>query len=96
MESIRVIARAEAREGKADELKQLLRQLVLPTRSEPGCRYYEFLESHLPGVFYFHELWDSKGDLNTHARGAHFLAIMAEAAKLVKTPMEVNLLTEVE
>jgi quinol monooxygenase YgiN len=96
METIRVIARAEAREGKADELKLLLHQLVLPTRSEQGCRYYEFLQSHIPGVFYFHELWDSKADLHAHARGRQFLEIMAEAEKLVKVPMEVNLLTEVE
>lgn len=96
METVRVIARAEAREGKADELKQLLRKLVLPTRSEQGCRYYEFFESQIPGVFYFHELWDSKADLNAHAHAPRFVEIMAAAEKLVKHPMEVNLLTEIQ
>jgi quinol monooxygenase YgiN len=96
METIRVIARAEAREGHADELKQTLRQLVLPTRSEHGCRYYEFFESQIPGVFYFHELWDSKSDLNAHAGTPRFHEVMAAAEKLLKVPMEVNLVTEVE
>lgn len=96
METVRVIARAQACDGKADELKQLLRQLILPTRSEHGCRYYEFFESNLPGVFYFHELWDSRADLTAHSRTPRFLQIMAEAEKLVRVPMEVNLLTEVQ
>lgn len=96
MEIVRVIARAEAREGKAEELKQVLRKLVMPTRAEQGCRFYELFESNLPGVFYFNELWNSQADLNAHARNAHFLAVMAQAKELVKVPMEVNLLTEVE
>lgn len=96
MEPVRVIARAHALDGKEEELKQVLRQLILPTRSEQGCRYYEFFESSVAGVFLFHELWDSKADLQAHARGARFLEIMAAAGKLVRTPMEVNLLTEVQ
>jgi len=96
MEPVRVIARAHALDGKAEELKQLLRQLILPTRSETGCRYYEFFESSVPGVFYFHELWDTKADLNAHAHGTRFIEIMTQAEKLIRTPMEVNLLTEVQ
>ena len=96
IEIVRVIARAEAREGKAEELRQVLRTLVMPTRSEQGCRYYELFESKLPGVFYFNELWNSQADLDAHARSAHFNAVMAQVKELVKVPMEVNLLTEIE
>lgn len=95
METIRVIARAEAQPGKAEELKTVLQQLVLPTRGEQGCRYYEFFESQLPGVFYFHELWETKADLTAHARTPRFLEVMAQAEKLLKVPMEVALVTEV-
>ena len=95
MAIVRVIARAEAREGKSDELKSLLRKLVTPTRSEQGCRYYELFESNLPGVFYFNELWNSQEDLEAHARSSHFTEIFGKAKELLKTPLEVNLLEEV-
>lgn len=96
MEIVRVIARAVARDGKADELKQLLRTLVMPTRAEQGCRYYEFYESNLPGVFYFNELWNSLDDLNAHGSTPRFQEVMGKASALIREPMEVNLLTEVE
>jgi quinol monooxygenase YgiN len=96
MEHVRVIARAVAREGKADELKTLLRQLVTPTRGEKGCRYYEFFESNLPGLFYFHELWESQADLDAHADSAHFKEIIGKSEALFAEPMEVNLLTEIQ
>jgi quinol monooxygenase YgiN len=96
METVRVIARAEAREGKADEVKALLRQLILPTRGEKGCRYYELFESNLPGVFYFNELWQSQADLDAHAASSHFTEIFGKVKHLLKLPLEVNLLQEVE
>ncbi|HWT67298.1 MAG TPA: putative quinol monooxygenase [Terracidiphilus sp.] len=96
MEIVRVIARAEARDGKAEDLKLLLRSLVMPTRAEQGCRYYEFFESNLTGVFYFNELWNSLDDLKAHASTPRFLDVMAKAKELLRAPMEVNLLSEVE
>lgn len=96
MEIVRVIARAEAREGKAEELKLLLRTLVMPTRAEQGCRYYEFFESNLPGVFFFNELWNSEVDLKAHGSTPRFNEVMAKARELIRVPMEVNLLTEIE
>ncbi len=96
MEQVRVIARAVAREGKANELKTLLRKLVFPTRAEHGCRYYELFESNIAGVFYFNELWQSKEDLDAHAQSKHFTEMMGEIKDLLQEPLEVNFLSEVE
>lgn len=96
METVRVIARAEAAEGKAEELKQLLVKLVLPSRSEQGCRYYELFESNQPGVFYCNELWNSKADLEAHAATPHFNAVMAQVKQRVRVPLELNILTELQ
>jgi quinol monooxygenase YgiN len=96
MTTVRVIARAEAREGKADELRSLLRGMILPTRSEKGCHYYELFQSNLPGVFYFNELWESQSDLDAHARSKHFTETFGKAKHLLKVPMEVNMLEEVK
>ena len=96
MPEVRVIARAVARDGKAEELKTLLRGLIAPTRAEAGCIYYELFESNLPGLLYFNELWESQAHLDAHAASRHFTEIFGKAKALFSEPLEVNLLTAVE
>jgi quinol monooxygenase YgiN len=97
MEKVRVIARALARDGKADELKALLVKMVKPTRAEDGCIYYELLESNIPGLFYYNELWQSKAHLDAHAASKHFTEILGGGVKeLLKEPLEVSFLHEVQ
>ena len=96
MPEVRVIARAVARDGKAEELKTLLRGLIAPTRAEAGCIYYELFESNLPGLLYFNELWESQAHLDAHVASSHFTEIFGKAKALFSEPLEVNLLTAVE
>jgi quinol monooxygenase YgiN len=96
MPVVRVIARAVAREGKADELKRLLSGLVQPTRAEAGCKYYELFESSVPGIFLFNELWESQAHLDAHVASSHFTEIFGKAKALFSEPLEVNLLSIVE
>jgi quinol monooxygenase YgiN len=96
MAIVRVIARAEARDGKAKELKALLSKMVMPTRLETGCRYYELFQSDKPGVFFFNELWNSDADLKAHTKSAHFIEQFGKAKDLMKSPLEVHFLSEVE
>jgi quinol monooxygenase YgiN len=96
MAEVRVIARAEASDGKAEELKNLLKQLVAPTRTEKGSLSYEFFESNLPGVYFFVERWASQEDLAVHAGAERFKAVIAKAAGLVKIPFEVNIVKAAE
>ena len=96
MAELRVIARAEARNGSADELKSLLGGLVKPTRAEAGCKYSELFESNLPGVLYFNELWQSQAHLDAHAASGHFKEIFGKAKPLLPVPFEVGLLKSVE
>jgi quinol monooxygenase YgiN len=96
MDPVRVLARATAREGKANELKALLRKMIMPTRAEQGCRYYELFESSVPGVFFFNELWHSKEDLDAHTESKHFTEVFDQAKELLQEPIELNYLSEVE
>jgi len=38
MAEVRVIARAVAQEGRENQLRELLRGMLAPTRTEHGCR----------------------------------------------------------
>jgi quinol monooxygenase YgiN len=96
MAEVRVIARAVAREGKAEELGTLLAGMVAPTRIEAGCTFYELYTSNISGLLYFNELWESQAHLDAHMATSHFTTIFAKAKELLAEPLEVNLLTEVE
>jgi quinol monooxygenase YgiN len=55
MDEVRVIARAVARAGKENLLRNALVGMLMPTRAEQGCRLYQLYESNNRGLFYFYE-----------------------------------------
>jgi quinol monooxygenase YgiN len=96
MAEVRVIARAVARKGKADQLKALLQGMLAPTQAEPGCRLYELYESGERGRFYFYELWESQAALEHHAASSHYKHLELVVGDLLEEPFEVNILKEVQ
>jgi quinol monooxygenase YgiN len=95
MTNVRVIARAVARKGKEDQLKELLQGMLAPTRAEPGCKLYELYESGEQGRFYFYELWENQAALERHAASPHYKHLELIARDLLEEPFEVNILKEV-
>jgi quinol monooxygenase YgiN len=85
MAEVRVIARALAREGKAEELGTLLAGMVAPTRIEEGCKFYELYASNIPGLFYFNELWESQAHLDAHRAAVVWVACSQACRYLKKT-----------
>ncbi len=58
---------------KLAEAQGYLRQLVEPTRAEPGCRTYEVHRSKDdPRSFLFYEQYDDEAAVDTHRASAHF------------------------
>ena len=72
MTKVRVIARAVARKGKEDQLKELLQGMLAPTRAEPGCRLYELYQSGEQGRFYFYERWENQAALEQRGKTANW------------------------
>ena len=95
MAEVRVIARSVARSGKENQLRELLRGMLAPTRAESGCTLYELYESNSPGRFYFYEIWESQAALDRHAASAHFKHLEQTVGELVQTPFEVNILERI-
>jgi quinol monooxygenase YgiN len=92
MAEVRVIARSVARSGKENELRELLRGMLAPTRAESGCKLYELYESDSPGRFYFYEIWENHAALGQHAASAHYKHLVRTVGELIETPFEVNIL----
>jgi quinol monooxygenase YgiN len=95
MTKVRVIARAVARKGKEDQLKELLQGMLAPTRAEPACRLYELYESGERGRFYFYEWWENQAALEQHVASPHYKRLASIVPDLLEEPFEVNILKEV-
>ena len=94
MAEVRVIARSVARRGKEEQLRELLQDMLAPTRAESGCKVYELYESDSKGRFYFYEIWESQAALDRHAASPHYRHLAQTVGELVQEPFEVNILEE--
>jgi quinol monooxygenase YgiN len=92
MAEVYVIARSVARKGKENQLRELLRGMLAPTRAESGCKLYELYESDSNGRFYFYEIWESQAVLDQHAASPHFKHLEQTVGELVQESFEVNIL----
>jgi quinol monooxygenase YgiN len=95
MAEVRVIARSVARKGKENQLRELLRGMLAPTRGESGCKLYELYESDSKGRFYFYETWESQAALDQHAASAHFKHLEQTIGELIQEPFEINILERI-
>jgi quinol monooxygenase YgiN len=95
MSEVRVIARSVARSGSENQLRELLRGMLVPTRAESGCKLYELYESDSKGRFYFYEIWESQAALDQHAASPHFKHLEQTVGELVQEPFEVNILESI-
>ena len=83
-ETIRVIARLQAKPGKADELRSLAAALLAPTRREAGCTRYELLENDAePAELTFVEEWQDGTVLNAHLATAHVQSELSRCPDLL-------------
>ena len=81
MDSVRplhVVAMLHARPGSEEELRELARGLLDPTREEPGCLRYELFEDPAdPAALTFVELWESEAHLQAHLETPHLIQARA-------------------
>ena len=67
----------EAVQGREEELAGMLKELIGPTRSEPGCLGYELNASReKPGVFLFYEKFADQAALDAHINSPHFQSFL--------------------
>jgi quinol monooxygenase YgiN len=92
MDEVRVIARALARTGKEEQLRNTLVGMLTPTRAEQGCSLYQLYESSNRGLFYFYEEWESQDALDRHTETPHYKQLAQNIRDLLDGTFEVNAL----
>ncbi len=72
MASVRVFARAKAKAGKEEQLREVLLELVKASRTEDGVELYELFETTEGGEFLFSEMYGGREEFEIHSSSDHF------------------------
>jgi len=81
MPDVDVIAVIIAKLGSASKVESALRDLVAPTRAEPGCISYELYGSAASDTTFFTiEKWRTQADLDAHVQTPHIHAALEATA----------------
>jgi quinol monooxygenase YgiN len=92
-----VIAQYRAREGEAGRVAEALRNMMAPTRAEPGnLDYQAFRDLKDPSLFVLYERYAGEDAFEAHRASPHFatwlagtvLPALADRVRLDLTPME--------
>ncbi len=90
-DTLRVVARVQARPNKVNELLSVLSSLVEPTRKEPGCLSYELLQNNEdPADFTLIEEWQSNTALESHFGTKHFKDALVKFPNLVAAEPDIR------
>lgn len=83
MASVRVFARALAKAGKEEQLRELLLELVKASRTEDGVELYELFETTDGGEFLFNEQYAGHEEFEEHKSSDHVRSALASARPLM-------------
>jgi quinol monooxygenase YgiN len=88
--AVHVVARHWARPDTIDEVRQILSELVAPSRAEPGCLKYELFQNLSdPADFTFIETFASEAALAEHAAAPYIAGLQARLRGLTARPSDV-------
>ena len=86
-EIVTVIAHARAKPGQHERAREILEELVAPSRKEKGCINYDLHQSvDHPDLFVFHENWTSMEALAAHAKSEHIARFRKKSDDVLEEP----------
>ncbi|HXY01351.1 MAG TPA: putative quinol monooxygenase [Candidatus Limnocylindrales bacterium] len=86
-----VFVKLHAREGEAEAVEEALREVMGPTREEPGClSFHLFRSARDPQLFYIHSKWVDEAAFQNHGVLAHTERFLKKVDALLDQPREVT------
>jgi quinol monooxygenase YgiN len=86
-----IFARFHARDSQQDAVAAALRDVVAPTRLEPGCRSIEaFGSTRDRSLFYIHSRWADEAAFDAHAELPHTVRFLTIVQPLIDHPLDVT------
>lgn len=88
---IYIFAKFHALEGKQGEATEALKEVLGPTRNEPGCIcIHAFRSVHDGRLFYIHSKWKDEEAFEKHAQLPHTMRFRKRMETLIAHAFEVN------
>jgi len=85
-----VFVRLVARAGEERAAEGALREVMGPSREEPGClSFHLFRSMRNPRLFYIHSRWVDEAAFQRHAELAHTKRFLERVDALLEQPREV-------
>jgi len=86
-----IFARFHARPGSEGAVSAALRDVLAPTREEPGCLgIHAFRSIGDQRLFYIHSRWTDEDAFEGHARLAHTVRFVERVEPLIDHPLDVT------
>jgi quinol monooxygenase YgiN len=84
-----IFARFHAREGQETAVAAALREVVAPSREEPGCvAIGAYRSTREPRLFYIHSRWVGEAAFEAHAELPHTVRFLERIQTLIDHPFE--------
>ena len=85
-----VFVRLLARAGNEGAVEEALREVMEPSREEPGClSFHLFRSMREPRLFYIHSKWADEAAFQKHAELPHTKRFLELVDPLLEQPREV-------
>jgi quinol monooxygenase YgiN len=89
--SVYITAIIRSKVEEIARVKELLLHMVAQSRRETACLQYDLHQvSGDPGLFIFHEVWQSEEGIALHGEQAHIQEFIKVAPGLLQEPMIVH------
>ena len=86
-----IVGRFHARAGQADAVAAALRDVLGPSRKEPGCLDLQHVRCiHDPRLFYVYSRWIDEAAFETHAALPHTVRFLQQVQDLIDHPLDVT------
>ncbi len=93
--SVIVIASFTPKDGAEHEVEKILQGMVSPSRGEAGCTCYDLYQKEASTSFTLFESYKNQAALEEHRQTEHFKNYRAQIIELLKEPIQVNILQEI-
>ena len=100
MTKIIVFASFYPKKEKSNEVKEIILNMIAPTRAEEGNEIYNFYETKKDDnkniSFHLFEIYKNSAALDFHRNTAHYKNYRSKIADLLDNPIEVKVLTQID
>lgn len=93
---VQTVSKIFVKKDKVDELIELFKEMIEPTKKEEGCIQYEMYQDEEDAtILIVLEQWESRENFDMHLQSEHFERIVPKMSELMVKETEMNLCNKI-